>query len=73
MTDVPSVQKFSVEIDRGVFVDVSVQLKATGVSVPKPRPSPRRIGELKLDIGDPASGEAAPVQAVFTIDLRYQG
>ncbi|GAB3509981.1 hypothetical protein MNQ95_08475 [Pseudoxanthomonas daejeonensis] len=64
-------QTFSVAIAEGVFVDVSIQLKASAPVVPKPRPNPRRLAELVLDIGDPSS-EAAPVQANFKIDLKYQ-
>ena len=70
MTSEPSVQKFSFQLGEGVVLDVSVQPKATGVSVPKPRPNPRRIGELILDISDP-SNEERSFPVAFTFDLVY--
>lgn len=71
MTSEPSVQKFSFQLGEGVVLDVSVQPKATGVSVPKPRPNPRRIGVLKLDIGD-LTDERNSFEVEFTFDLNYR-
>ena len=71
MTSEPSVQKFSFQLGEGVVLDVSVQPKATGVSVPKPRPVPRRIGVLTLDIGDPTD-ETKSFEVEFTFDLNYR-
>ena len=70
MTGEPSVQKHGFQIGEGVVIDVSIQPKATGVSVPKPRPNPRRIGELSLDISDP-SNEEKSFPVAFTFDLVY--
>ncbi|MES5813945.1 hypothetical protein [Pseudoxanthomonas sp. Soil82] len=71
MTGEPSVQKHHFQIGEGVVIDVSIQPKATGVSVPKPRPVPRRIGVLKLDIGD-LTDERNSFEVEFTFDLNYR-
>ena len=71
MTGEPSVQKHGFQIGEGVVIDVSIQPKATGVSVPNPRPVPRRIGVLTLDIGDLAD-ETKSFEVQFTFDLNYR-
>jgi len=60
-------RRLSIPLGDGVFVDVLVQTKLSGPVVPKPRP--RRIADLVLRAGDPASGEPMALELNVQIDL----
>jgi hypothetical protein len=63
--------RVSIDLGDGVYIDIDIQPMMSGPVVPKPRP--KLVAELILDVGDPVSGDASPVKVGLKVAIAHRG
>jgi hypothetical protein len=70
MTMTTDERTVSLRVADGLTIELTFQIKASGVIVPKKPPKQRRVAEFRIDIGDPVLGESPSLELFLTADLK---
>lgn len=62
-------KRVSIDLGEGVFIDVDVQPVLSGPVVP--RPPPKMVARLKVDVGD-CSGRSSPVDLEILVAVNHR-